>query len=175
MSSRKFSRGFVAASITTTYDGNVPHYCLNCGNPLVVRPVEGQQLEACESCDFVLWRDPKVVTVVVVEDGAGEVVLGRRGTEPGHHGGDQGRGDDQAAIRAFAGVLGVGVEGVEVSRETDVPRHVRLGDGPAPGRPLSAQGQVFEMNEFQEVLQGLCACEYNQHTPPTMGLCLTTA
>jgi len=62
----------------------VPHYCVNCGTPLVVRVVEGQQLEACESCDFVLWRDPKVVTMIVVEDGAGEIVLGRRGIEPGY-------------------------------------------------------------------------------------------
>ena len=60
------------------------HYCVNCGTPLSTRAIEGQELEACERCGFVLWRDPKVVTIIVVEDGAGEVVLGRRGTEPGY-------------------------------------------------------------------------------------------
>jgi ADP-ribose pyrophosphatase YjhB (NUDIX family) len=57
---------------------------VNCGTPLVAKLIEGQQLEACAACDFVLWRDPKVVTMIVVEDGAGEIVLGRRGTEPGY-------------------------------------------------------------------------------------------
>ena len=60
------------------------HYCVNCGTPLGARVVDGQELEACDGCGFILWRDPKVVTMVVVEDRAGEIVLGRRGTEPGY-------------------------------------------------------------------------------------------
>ena len=60
------------------------HYCVNCGTPLGARVVDGQELEACDRCGFILWRDPKVVTMVVVEDRAGEIVLGRRGTEPGY-------------------------------------------------------------------------------------------
>jgi 8-oxo-dGTP diphosphatase len=60
------------------------HYCINCGVPLEVRVVEGRELEACPRCDFVLWRDPKVVTLVIVEDGEGAIVLGRRGIEPGY-------------------------------------------------------------------------------------------
>ncbi len=61
------------------------HFCVNCGTRLQPRAVEGRTLEACPRCDFVLWRDPKVVTMVVVEteDGAG-VVMGRRGIEPGY-------------------------------------------------------------------------------------------
>ena len=39
-------------------------------------------LEACPRCDFVLWRDPKVATAVIVESGEG-IVLGRRAIEPG--------------------------------------------------------------------------------------------
>jgi ADP-ribose pyrophosphatase YjhB (NUDIX family) len=62
----------------------VAHYCLNCGAPLGPRLIEGQELEACARCDFVLWRDPKVVTITVVENGAGGIVLGRRGIEPGY-------------------------------------------------------------------------------------------
>jgi ADP-ribose pyrophosphatase YjhB (NUDIX family) len=47
-----------------------------------MRLVEDRELEACPNCDFVLWRDPKVVTAVVVE-AAGGVVVGRRAIEPG--------------------------------------------------------------------------------------------
>ena len=59
------------------------HYCLKCGAPLVVKVIEGRELEACANDDFVLWRDPKVATAVVVESGEG-IVLGRRSIEPGY-------------------------------------------------------------------------------------------
>ena len=59
----------------------MPHYCVNCGAVLVPREVEGRILEGCPNDDFVLWRDPKVATAVVVEVGGG-VVLGRRAIEP---------------------------------------------------------------------------------------------
>ena len=58
------------------------HYCVNCGAVLVPREIEGKMVEACPNDDFVLWRDPKVVTsVVVIEDG--KIVLGLRDIEPG--------------------------------------------------------------------------------------------
>lgn len=58
------------------------HYCVNCGAVLVPREIEGRLVEACPNDDFVLWRDPKVVTsVVVVQDG--RIVLGCRDIEPG--------------------------------------------------------------------------------------------
>ena len=59
------------------------HYCVNCGSALEPRIIEGRELEACPGCSFILWRDPKVVTMVIVETDAG-VVLGRRGIEPGY-------------------------------------------------------------------------------------------
>lgn len=59
------------------------HYCINCGTRLGPVLMEGQELEGCEACGFVLWRDPKVVTMVVVESGP-EIVLGRRAIEPGY-------------------------------------------------------------------------------------------
>lgn len=62
------------------------HFCVHCGSPLTVREIEGKDHEACPSCDFVLWQDPKVVTIVVVTDEAGRVVVGRRGIEPGYGG-----------------------------------------------------------------------------------------
>ena len=59
----------------------MPHYCIHCGAQLVEREVEGRVLEACPNDDFVLWRDPKVATAVVVEVDGG-IVLGRRAIEP---------------------------------------------------------------------------------------------
>ncbi|HEY4027221.1 MAG TPA: NUDIX domain-containing protein [Candidatus Dormibacteraeota bacterium] len=57
---------------------------MNCGIPLESRTIEGRELEACATCGFVLWRDPKVVTMVVVENERGDVVVGRRSIEPGY-------------------------------------------------------------------------------------------
>jgi 8-oxo-dGTP diphosphatase len=62
---------------------SVGHFCVNCGRPLERRTLEGRQVEACAHDDFVLWHDPKVVTIVVVESQTG-VWLGRRGIEPGY-------------------------------------------------------------------------------------------
>jgi ADP-ribose pyrophosphatase YjhB (NUDIX family) len=59
------------------------HFCVNCGAALVPRVIEGREVEACPDDEFVLWRDPKVATAVVVEAGGG-VVLGRRAIEPGY-------------------------------------------------------------------------------------------
>ena len=55
---------------------------MQCGTELVVRVIEGRELEACPNDDFVLWHDPKVTTAVVIEVDGG-VVLGRRAIEPG--------------------------------------------------------------------------------------------
>jgi ADP-ribose pyrophosphatase YjhB (NUDIX family) len=61
----------------------VAHYCVRCGALLETRVIEGHELEACPNDDFVLWRDPKVASAVVVEADGG-VVLGRRAIEPGY-------------------------------------------------------------------------------------------
>jgi len=61
----------------------VGHFCVRCGSPLVIRLIEGRELEACPNDDFVLWRDPKVAAAIVVEAGGG-IVLGRRAIEPGY-------------------------------------------------------------------------------------------
>lgn len=56
-------------------------YCPACATELVDRDVEGHALPACPACDYVAFRDPKVVAVTaLVEDGA--VWLLRRGIEP---------------------------------------------------------------------------------------------
>ncbi len=59
------------------------HYCVRCGSELETRVFEGRELEACPHDDFVLWRDPKVASAVVVETEGG-VVLGRRAIDPGY-------------------------------------------------------------------------------------------
>jgi ADP-ribose pyrophosphatase YjhB (NUDIX family) len=57
------------------------NYCPACGAGLVDRDVEGHALPACPECDYIAFRDPKVVAVTaLVEDGA--VWLLRRGIEP---------------------------------------------------------------------------------------------
>ena len=83
--------------------------------------VEGRELEACPRCDFVLWRDPKVVTLVVVEDSDGAIVLGRRGIEPGYGAWCLPGGfvnDDEhpadAAVRECEEEIGAGVEITEL-------------------------------------------------------------
>ena len=43
------------------------HYCVICGTELVPRVIEGREVEACGNDSFVLWRDPKVSTAVVVD------------------------------------------------------------------------------------------------------------
>ena len=58
------------------------HFCAQCGAPLVIKVIEGRELEACPNDDYVLWRDPKVAAAVVVE-AEGGIVLGRRAIEPG--------------------------------------------------------------------------------------------
>ena len=59
------------------------HFCVNCGTALVPRVIEGREVEACPRDEFVLWRDPKVSTAIVVEVEGG-IVLGRRAIEPGY-------------------------------------------------------------------------------------------
>jgi len=61
----------------------VAHYCVLCGTELESRIIEGREMEGCPNDDFILWRDPKVASAVVVE-AAGGVVLGRRAIEPGY-------------------------------------------------------------------------------------------
>jgi ADP-ribose pyrophosphatase YjhB (NUDIX family) len=61
----------------------VAHYCVRCGTELETRIIEGRDMEACPNDDFILWRDPKVASAVVVEADGG-VVLGRRAIEPGY-------------------------------------------------------------------------------------------
>ncbi len=57
-------------------------FCPRCATELVGRDVEGKMLPACARCDYIAFRDPKVVAVAVLGDGDGGVWLIRRGIEP---------------------------------------------------------------------------------------------
>jgi len=48
------------------------------------RIVEDRELEPAPAVRSILWHDPKVVTMVVVEDQRGDVIVGRRAIEPGY-------------------------------------------------------------------------------------------
>jgi 8-oxo-dGTP diphosphatase len=137
------------------------HYCVNCGSLLVARLIEGHELEACPNDDFVLWRDPKVATAVVVQ-AEGGVVLGRRAIEPG-------RGlwclpggfvnDDEDPVRAAArecmeeigarvDVIGlVGVYHIAkrgAASMIGIGYHARVGDG----EQLAAGPEMLELQVF---------------------------
>ena len=56
-------------------------YCLQCATPLVEKYIAHAQRLACPNCDFVLFLEPKVVTVVVVQHN-GTFLLGRRNIDP---------------------------------------------------------------------------------------------
>ena len=60
------------------------HFCINDGSRLTIHEIEDRPLEVCDRCGWVLWRDPKLATATLVLDGDGELVLGRRATEPAY-------------------------------------------------------------------------------------------
>jgi ADP-ribose pyrophosphatase YjhB (NUDIX family) len=123
--------------------------------------IEGRELEACPNDDFVLWRDPKVASAVVVEVDGG-VVLGRRAIEPGYGlwclpGGFV--NDDEhpadAAVRECMEEIGAAVEltsliGVYHVPKQDAPSMVgiayraRLADG----AQLEAGPEMLEVKVF---------------------------
>lgn len=147
------------------------HFCLDCGAALGTRTIEGRELEACDRCGFVLWHDPKVVTIVVVEDGAGELVLGRRGIEPGYGlwclpGGfvNDDEPPSESAIRECLEEIGARVEisgllGVYHIARQDAPSMVAIayrarlpsGEVPAAGSEM-LEVQTFAPDRLPEVV-----------------------
>jgi ADP-ribose pyrophosphatase YjhB (NUDIX family) len=140
----------------------VGHFCVNCGAALVVRIVEGREVEACPNDSFVLWHDPKVSTAVVVEADGG-IVLGRRAIEPGYGlwclpGGFVNDDEDPAAAAARecveeinAPVELTGLIGVYHIAKSDAPSMVgiayraRLAGGARP----TAGAEMLEVGIFQ--------------------------
>ena len=145
------------------------HYCINCGAELVLREIEGRVLEACPNDTFVLWRDPKVATAVVVEVEGG-IVLGRRAIEPalgewclpgGFVNDDE--GPMEAARRECEEEIGAAVEvtglvGVYHIAKREAPSMVGIGyrarvvDGAriAPGKEMLELG-VFALDDLPDL------------------------
>ncbi len=80
-------------------------YCPVCATPLVEKTVSNVPRPACPACGFILFLEPKLVTVVVVQH-AGKILLGKRNMEPARgkwtfFGGyvDRGEKVEDAAIR----------------------------------------------------------------------------
>jgi len=62
------------------------NYCSRCGAPLRFGKVEGEERErlACEACGYVAYVNPRMVVTTLPLTDAGELVLLRRGIEPGY-------------------------------------------------------------------------------------------
>ena len=137
----------------------MPHFCLDCGQPLQPREIEGRLLEACVNCPYVRWPDPKLVTVTIVETPAG-LVFGRRGIEPGYGGwclpGGFVNDDEHPAVSAARECV------EEIGAEVVIGDLIGIYHSVKPGRPglvaiaYSAQavdpGQVRAGSEMLEVL-----------------------
>jgi ADP-ribose pyrophosphatase YjhB (NUDIX family) len=68
--------GWIAASL---------RYCTRCGNELEFGAVEGEDRHrlSCRSCGLISYVNPRLVVTTIPVNDAGEVVLLRRGIEPG--------------------------------------------------------------------------------------------
>jgi ADP-ribose pyrophosphatase YjhB (NUDIX family) len=60
-------------------------FCSRCGNKLTFGPVAGEERErlACPSCGFVFYVNPRLVVTTLPVTERGEVMLIKRGIEPG--------------------------------------------------------------------------------------------
>ena len=61
------------------------NYCSRCGAPLHLGPVEGEDRDrlACANCGLIAYVNPRLVVTTFPITDAGEIVLIRRGIEPG--------------------------------------------------------------------------------------------
>jgi 8-oxo-dGTP diphosphatase len=147
----------------------VGHFCVRCGSPLVIKVLEGRELEACPNDDFVLWRDPKVAAAIVVE-AEGGIVLGRRAIEPGYGlwclpGGfvNDDESPAEAVVRECREEIGAAVEvesllDVYHSAKTTAPSivvvayrgHLAAGEMVAPGEEMLEVG-VFRLDALPPI------------------------
>ncbi|HKJ27038.1 MAG TPA: NUDIX hydrolase [Anaerolineales bacterium] len=58
------------------------HYCLECGTLMQTRQIEAMAREQCPQCGWIYYRHLKVGAVALIENAAGEVLLGVRGHAP---------------------------------------------------------------------------------------------
>jgi 8-oxo-dGTP diphosphatase len=131
-------------------------YCSSCGSKTEPRLLAKQQLRACPKCDRIIFRNPKVVVIALIED-RGRVLLGRRDIEPGRGlwglpGGyvDWDEHPEAAVVRECSEEMEVQVEPVELLRV----QHIILDDEGIVFLPYRARlvgGQPVAGDEVQEV------------------------
>lgn len=90
--SRPFDRGPDGRSTDLPSGAGVPawiaqnlNFCSNCGGPLRFGAVPGEDRErlACAACGHIAYVNPRLVVTTLPLTDAGEIVLIRRGIEPG--------------------------------------------------------------------------------------------
>ena len=90
--SQGFARGPDARSTDIDSGLGVPdwlaatlNYCSRCGTELQFGPIEGEDRErlACPSCGHIAYVNPRLVVTTIPVTAAGEILLLRRGLEPG--------------------------------------------------------------------------------------------
>jgi NADH pyrophosphatase NudC (nudix superfamily) len=61
-------------------------FCSRCGTALRFGPIEGEERDrlACPNCGFVFYVNPRLVVTTLPVTERGEVMLIRRGIEPGY-------------------------------------------------------------------------------------------
>jgi ADP-ribose pyrophosphatase YjhB (NUDIX family) len=61
------------------------NFCVNCGTRLELGPIEGEDRDrlACPACGHIAYVNPRLVVTTLPVNDAGEIVLLRRGLEPG--------------------------------------------------------------------------------------------
>ncbi len=61
-------------------------YCSRCGSELAFGPVAGEDRKrlACSACGYIAYLNPRLVVTALPVTDAGEVILLRRGIEPGY-------------------------------------------------------------------------------------------
>jgi len=61
------------------------NHCTNCGGPLALGPIPGEERDrlSCAACGHIAYVNPRLVATTIPVTDAGEVILLRRGFEPG--------------------------------------------------------------------------------------------
>ncbi|MDO8484024.1 MAG: NUDIX hydrolase [Candidatus Limnocylindrales bacterium] len=126
----EFERGRDGRSTDLPSGGGVPawlaanlNFCSRCGSPLRFGSVPGEERQrlACAACGHIAYVNPRLVATTLPITGAGEIILIRRGIEPGRGGWAQPGGFlevdetvNQAAIRETWEETGLLVEPGEI-------------------------------------------------------------
>ena len=125
-----FGRGPDARSTAIPSGGGVPpwmaemlNYCSRCGTELRFGSIEGEDRDrlGCPSCGHIAYVNPRLVVTTIPVTDAGEIVLLRRGIEPGRGWWAQPGGFlevdetvNQAAIRETLEETGLIIEPTEI-------------------------------------------------------------